>query len=280
MRTAIIGLQYGDEGKGRVSAEYGKSSHWFIRFNGGPNAGHTVYQDGVKFALHHLPAGAVMGRKVALDGGMVIDAEKLREELKLLDNKVDLYISHNVHLITGSHVVKDADGSGNGSTKRGIAPVYADRALRQGVRVQNNTLQLEGLNGSTGWKGYSGLPPIKRNEEDVIFESAQGLMIDVDYGCYPYVTSSSVFPGSQHKIDRTVGVFKAYTSRVGDGPPNRKLIPELTKRGDEFGTTTGRERKCYWNDLAELDYAMDIVRPDELVMTKVDILRQSTRSYA
>jgi adenylosuccinate synthase len=147
----------------------------------------------------------------------------------------NFYISENVHLIMGRHLEADAGGSGNGSTKKGIAPVYADRALRQGRRTGDLASRL-------GFLVYRGLPPIKEGE-DAIYECAQGVMIDVDYGHYPYVTSSNVFPGCQHKIDKTVGVFKA------------------------------RPRKCYWNDIRELDYAMGVAQPDEVVMTKVDILK-------
>ena len=266
MNTLIIGLQYGDEAKGRVSAELGKDADWFVRFNGGPNAGHTVYRDGVKYALHHLPAGALLGKKVALDTGMVIDGAKLKVEIETcgIDPK-KLYISENVHLISEEQIKKDQHGSGLGTTKSGIAYVYADRALKTGARCSD----IVKYDKTTQY--YKGLVPIG-STENAIFESAQGIMLDIDYGCYPYVTSSSVMPSGHYKMDKKIGVMKAYTSRVGDGPPYREQIEWLTKEGQEYGTTTGRPRKCYWNDMRELDYAIALSKPDEIVVTKLDIL--------
>jgi len=133
MNTLVVGLQYGDEGKGRVSHILSQEHDWAIRFNGGPNAGHTVYHNGTKHKLHHLPAGAVLGKKVALDTGMVINFEDLVKECQI--NEVDLanlFISENVHLIQSQHLLEDADGSGVGSTKKGISQTYADRARRGG----------------------------------------------------------------------------------------------------------------------------------------------------
>lgn len=265
MNTLIVGLQYGDEGKGRVSACYGKDHEWSIRFNGGPNAGHTVWHEGKKHALHHLPAGAVMGKKIALDAGMVVDVESLSDECQQIGLTLsDLHISESVHLISKEHKRNDRDGSGVGSTKKGIAYVYSDRALRKGVRAKDysppNALNV-----------YRGLPPIGSGES-ALYESAQGIMLDVDYGCYPYVTSSSVFPRMIHKIDRKVGVLKAYTSRVGDGPPYLPELKWLGTAGDEFGTTTGRARRCTWLIMDEVRYAMSILQPDEVVVTKLDIL--------
>lgn len=264
--TLIVGLQYGDEGKGRVSEFYGRDADWFIRFNGGPNAGHTVYHNGKKFALHHLPAGAVTGKKIALDTGMVINYFKLDRELQKTGLTLnDLYINKNVHMIFDKHEEADSNGSGIGSTKSGIGPVYADRALRKGKRAEDFFV------GALSTNLYSGLPPVA-DDENAIYEGAQGVMLDVDYGHYPYVTSSSVFPSIVHDIDKRVGVFKAYTSRVGDGPPNLPEVPGLSERGDEFGTTTGRRRKSYWLIADEVDYAISLLDPDEIVVTKLDIL--------
>ena len=273
MKTAIIDLQYGDTGKGRVSAYFCKDYEWSVRFNGGPNAGHTVYDaEGKVHKFHHLPAGAAFGKKIALDTGMVIDAGGLKKEIDELGKPIDLHISNNVHLITPEHKKQDENGSGTGSTKRGIAYVYADRATRKGVRV--------GLYGDQDvWNKdiktsyYDGLPPIGENES-AIYEGAQGIMLDVDYGRWPYVTSSSVMPSMAHKIDKTVGVMKSYVTRVGDGPPNWPDIAILRELGQEYGATTGRPRKCTWLDMKDLEYAISIVQPDEIVVTKLDILQQ------
>ena len=264
-KTLVVGLQYGDEGKGRVSHFLAKDHDWSIRFNGGPNAGHTVYQDDRKFKLHHLPGGILLGKKIALDTGMVIDRSILARELELVGaNPEEIWVSENAHIIQKAHIEADRNGSGVGSTKKGIAYVYADRALKKGIRFDEYAKILR-------FKIYRGLPPVGKNES-ALFESAQGVMLDVDYGCYPWTTSSSVFPSSVHKINHRVGVMKAYTSRVGDGPPNYPELDWLGKKGDEFGTTTGRARKCYWLIADEVRYALSVYQPDQIVVTKLDIL--------
>jgi len=277
MKTAVVGLQYGDEGKGRVVGYFSKDYDWAVRFNGGGNAGHTVYdENGTKFKLHHIPCGAVFGKKVALDTGMVINMETLESEIDTLREagiNPDIYISENVHLITSEHLTADSKGSGIGSTKRGIAYVYADRSLRKGVRVDAGVYDnvVMGKKGVT-YRPYRGLPPIALHES-AIFEGAQGIMLDVDYGAYPYVTSSSIMPSSAHRINKFIGVIKAYTSRVGDGPPHTPDMEEIRKAGDEFGTTTGRPRRCTWNDIDQIAYALSVVQPDEVVVTKLDVLK-------
>lgn len=265
----VIGLQYGDEGKGRVSAYFMEKDKydWNVRFNGANNAGHTVYHNGQKYALHHLPAGSVSGKKVALDSGMAINLEVLGEELDKVPVK-DLYISENVNIITQEHMAMDCDGSGVGSTKRGVAYVYADRALRKGKRVKD---LLDHSIGSHRFNVYRGSVPLQSTER-ALFESAQGIMLDVDYGAYPWVTSSSVFPRITYDITDRIGVMKAYTSRVGEGPPDVPLVPELTELGQEYGTTTGRPRKCTWAIMDELRYTVSLLRPTKMVVTKLDIL--------
>lgn len=264
MNTLVVGLQYGDEGKGRVAHILSEKHDWAVRFNGGPNAGHTVYHNNKKHKLHHLPAGSVLGKKVALDTGMVINLETLFKECETAGvDPSTLYVSENVHIIQPKHLDSDVNGSNVGSTKRGIAYVYSDRALRKGTRI--------GELADLPFKTYRGLAPMEPGET-ALFESAQGIMLDVDYGAYPWVTSSSVFPSSLYKIDKRVGVMKAYTSRVGDGPPNFPEMPWLGEKGDEVGTTTGRKRKCYWLIVDDLQYAMSIFKPDEIVVTKLDIL--------
>lgn len=270
MKSVIIGLSYGDEGKSRVVGYFAKKDcNWTIRFNGGGNAGHTVFDDnGIKHTLHYLSAGAVFDKKVAIDTGMVVNLADLKDELCKIDRPVDLYISENVHIISEKHLLQDADGSGIGSTKKGIAYAYSDRALRNGQRITQNYLNKYNIKAVI----YRGLPPIANNE-NAIFEGAQGLMLDIDYGEYPYVTSSSIMPNMVHRIDKTIGVFKAYTTRVGNGPPNHPDIEKIRELGKEYGTTTGRPRKCTWLDLDEIIYAISIIKPDEIVVTKLDILK-------
>lgn len=270
MKMVILDAQFGDTGKARVVGYFTKDAHWTIRFNGGGNAGHTIFDnDGKEHKLHYLSAGAVLGKKVAIDSGAVVNLKSLKDELIKVNRPVDLYISENVHMITEEHILQDANGSGVGSTKKGIAYVYADRALRKGKRVTQADLDEYDISATL----YRGLPPILKNES-AIFEGAQGLMLDLDYGDYPYVTSSSIMPSMAHRIDKTIGIFKAYTSRVGDGPPYHPDIEELRVAGNEFGTTTGRPRKCTWNDMDQLEYALSIIQPDEIVVTKLDILRE------
>ena len=266
--SVVIGLQYGDEGKGRVSGLLINDYDWSIRYNGANNAGHTVYDTtGNKHKLHHLPAGAIFGKKVALDTGMAVNLEDLWKECEKLNWNFPLYISNNVHVIFPNHIAKDGDGSGIGSTKRGIAYVYGDRALRKGTRIEDINIHLIPDNVIL----YSGLPPIENNER-ALLEGAQGIMLDVDYGNYPYVTSSSILPSIAHNITRKIGVMKAYTSRVGEGPPYYPDNEKIREAGDEYGTTTGRPRKCTWNDIDQLKYAFSIVQPDEVVVTKLDVL--------
>lgn len=264
--AVIIGLQYGDEGKGRVSAHFIDDYDWSVRYSGGSNAGHTVYDEaGVKYKLHHLPAGAVFGKKVALHAGMVVNESELMEEYKALSHNFPLYISEAVHLTQPEHLAKDAQGSGIGSTKKGIAYVYADRAARKGIRAETLKKKYSALN------FYKGMPPLKPGER-ALYEGAQGIMLDIDYGNYPYVTSSSIGPSIFSGISRVIGVMKAYVSRVGDGPPYHQDQEALRKAGQEYGTTTGRPRKCFWLDLDQMDYALSVVNPDEIVVTKLDIL--------
>jgi adenylosuccinate synthase len=272
MRTAVVGLQYGDEGKARVTGYYQTKYDilWSIRYNGGNNAGHTVYDEsGIEFKLHCVPVGAVFkGRKCAIDVGCVLNLNCLKEELKSLKTPINLHISEGVHLITKRHLDLDSGGSGIGSTKRGISYAYADKALRRGKRITAEDLKNYEIDAQI----YRGLPPVGRNES-ALYEGAQAIMLDIDYGDYPYVSSSSVMPSTAHRIDKIVGVMKAYTTRVGNGPPNYPTIPELTTAGNEYGTTTGRPRKCYWNDMDQIRYALSVVQPDEVVVTKMDILK-------
>ncbi len=272
MNTLIFGLQYGDEGKGRVSAYFSKFHDWSVRFNGGPNAGHTVWENGIQYKLNHLPAGSVLNKKVALDAGMVIDIGKLYKEYEKIACRPKLHISERAHLITDDHLEEDSEGSGVGSTKRGIAYAYRDKVLRQGIRIKDEFKNPTSILHLMDVVVYDGLPPVDKNET-AIYESAQGVMLDVDYGYYPFVTSSNVFPSVVHNISHKIGVLKAYTSRVGDGPPNYPDIPELRELGQEYGTTTGRPRRCTWLVMDDLQYALKISQPDSIVVTKIDILR-------
>lgn len=275
MSTLICGISYGDEGKGRIAGLLAKHAKCSIRFNGGPNAGHTVYDElGRCFKLHQLPCGAVFGNYIVLDAGMVVSIKKLQEELKVLAEagiKPKISMSESVHIIQDTHTEADKDGSGIGSTKSGIAYVYADRALRKGVRAADKLNELADM----GIEVFRGVHPFVDNYDDdleILLEGAQGIMLDVDYGDYPYVTSSQIMPSYRYNVNSVVGVGKGYVTRVGEGPPYYPDIPELRERGTEFGTTTGRPRKCTWLDMDQMRYAISVVAPTEIVMTKMDIL--------
>lgn len=271
MNIQIIGLSYGDEGKARVAAWYQEKYNldWSARFNGSNNAGHTVYDNNKKqYKLHCVPVGAVFNKKCAIDTGVVLNLQKLKEELGTFDHKVDLYISENVHIVSPAHLEADKDGSGLGTTKSGVMYAYADRALRRGVRITQELLDEAGIKATI----YRGLIPAKNNE-GILFEGAQGLLLDQDYGDYPYVTSSTVVPSGFYRSGTRVGVMKAYTTRVGDGPPYYPDLENVRNLGGEFGTTTGRPRRCTWNDVDQIQYTIDVAQPDEIVVTKLDVLK-------
>ena len=269
MKTAVLGLTAGDEGKGRCSAYFVQNADWSIKFNGANNSGHSVIDaSGKLHKFHHLTAGAAFGKKVAIDTGSVLDLNTLKNELDELGRDVDLYISENVHLIQPEHIEKDSDGSGVGSTRKGVAYAYADRALRKGKRVTQKDLNGYDIKATI----YRGLPPIDKNE-DAVFEGAQGLMLDVDYGEYNLVTSSSIMPSSAHRIDKFIGIMKSYLTRVGDTRIDHPDVPELREKGNEYGVTTGRPRRCMWNDIDQLQYAISIIQPDQIVVTKMDIVK-------
>lgn len=273
MNSLIMDVQYGDTGKGRVASWLLQKNKydWAVRFNGGANAGHTIVKNSITHKLHQIPCGALYGVKSAIDTGTVLDLHKLEKEIK--ENNIDknlLYISNNVNLITEKHLEQDKDGSGIGTTKSGIAYAYSDRALKRGIRVGNVSSLQEDYN------TYSGLVPFKENE-NILFESAQGIMLDVDYGVHPFTTSSSVFPSSVYNIAEKIAVMKPYITRVGEGPPHFEDVPELREIGQEYGATTGRPRKCCWIILDELKYALQITKPHKLVMTKVDIIKKMNK---
>ncbi len=330
MATAVLGMQWGDEGKGKITHLLAKGAKMVVRFNGGPNAGHTVIDRGVKFGTHQIPAGAFYpGVTSVLAGGMVIDFGVLREEYERvvdhLGHKPELLIAENAHLIMPYHrLLEDLEGSGKaiGTTRRGIGPAYRDRAGRLGIRaidlLDRSHLEAK-LSGRLDLlqRTWPQAEPIMRlsasgladdllasaqpfipfigdvpaaiegamaRGEEVLFEGAQGALLDVDYGTYPYVTSSStVYAGLPHAIgighlhvERRLGVTKAYTTRVGGGPFPTELRGEegkwLQEAGSEYGVTTGRPRRCGWLDLVALRHAVRLNAPTGLAITKLDIL--------
>jgi adenylosuccinate synthase len=330
MATAILGMQWGDEGKGKITHLLAKESDMVVRFNGGANAGHTVIDRGKKFGIHLLPAGVFYPASTSvLAAGMVIDLEVLREEYETitrhLGEKPEILISEHAHLVLPYHkLLEDLEGSVKriGTTRRGIGPAYRDRAARIGIRAgdllspkqlrdrlaQRIELLKRMWPSSPQFDSISAIElsdrllelaqpflssicdtalPIKealQYDRRILFEGAQGALLDVNYGTYPYVTSSSTtFAGLGNaigipnpKIDKRIGVLKAYTTRVGEGPFPTQLSNDMEEklqvRGEEFGVTTGRPRRCGWLDLPALRHATALNDPTGIAVTKLDVL--------
>lgn len=329
--TVIVGLQYGDEGKGKITDYLAAQADMVVRSQGGANAGHTVVIDGDRFSLHQVPSGVFQGCQCVIGNGVVLDATALVGELGALrDRGVDvsrLSISDRAHLVMPYHptldgVMEDSEGERRiGTTRRGIGPAYADKMARLGVRVidlmsadrlrqrlkdvvgaKNRVLRSYGLaevdaSAVTEQLLAAGeqLRPFVTDTsclvndaldagKNVLFEGAQGTFLDVDLGTYPYVTSSHPIAGGvtigagvgPTRIDRVMGVIKAYTSRVGEGPFPGELSGQEAERireaGQEFGTTTGRPRRVGWLDLAMLRYAARVNGLTELAVNAVDVL--------
>lgn len=338
--TVILGAQWGDEGKGKITDLLAAEADVVARFGGGDNAGHTVTVGTERFALHLIPSGILYPRvKCLLGGGMVINPKTLLGEMEALEARgVDvsperLRLSGRAHLIMPYHVALDGaseaarGGAALGTTKRGIGPAYTDKAARTGIRVQEMLHPPEDLTErvreqvatkNTLLTKIYDQPPLDveriveetlayaqrlgphianvseeiasslRSRKRILAEGAQGTLLDLDHGSYPYVTSS--YPtiggvmlglgiGPQH-IERVVGVVKAYQTRVGAGPMPTELTGELGERlrgtgaqpWDEFGTTTGRPRRCGWLDTVTLRYAVQVNGLTEIAITKLDVL--------
>src|SRR5881398_3872174 len=326
--TILIGMQWGDEGKGKIIDVLTAQADIVVRSQGGNNAGHTVIHRGVKYVLHLIPSGILRRRKVCVIGnGVVIDPVALVAEidgLRQLGIKINknLLISDCAHLVMPYHRIFDEQRELRrgriGTTKRGIGPAYGDKAARTGLRVSdlmqpivfskklqakvteyNRILQALGakpvsfreVNESYLAAGEK-LRPFVGNTvvylhramergKKILFEGAQGTFLDIDHGTYPYVTSSNTTAGGActgsgvppHRMDRVVGVMKAYTTRVGEGPlptEDVRLTQMLHNLGREFGATTGRNRRCGWFDAVATRYATMINGIDELAVTNLD----------
>ena len=329
----IVGAQWGDEGKGKITDLLAEQADAVVRFQGGNNAGHTIVRDGEEWKLHLIPSGILYpGKRCVIGNGVVIDPKVLIEELDALRaRRVDvsgLRISANAHLIMPYHLLLDSAGEAKlgslqiGTTRRGIGPCYADKAARLGIRVQDlldEKILKKKIVAAMEPKRLS-LRPFEKDPaldlhtmteeyltyghrleqhiadtaklmwdllddgKKVIFEGAQGAMLDIDHGTYPFVTSSNPLSGAAcvgtgvgpKSIDEIWGISKAYTTRVGAGPFPSELHDEMgeliRERGGEFGTTTGRPRRTGWLDLVALRYAARLNTMTALVVTKLDVL--------
>lgn len=329
--TVLVGLQWGDEGKGKICHLLSGQVDWIVRFQGGHNAGHTIVFDGKKYVLHLVPGGILHpDKKCAIGSGVVVDPVALTEELDLLRKwgvrvKGRLFIAPQCHLIFPYHQYMDACREDLktriGTTKRGIGPAYGDKAARIGIRMadyleddvfpdllrSNLKEKAPYLKGRISQRALESkilenrkriLPRIRgfvadvslllANELDrgrhVLFEGAQGAMLDCDYGTYPFVTSSSPVAGgactgsgiAPTRISRVIGITKAYTTRVGLGPfPTEiggELAEEIRRTGSEYGATTGRPRRIGWLDMVQLRMAVRINGASHIALMKMDVL--------
>ncbi|MGC8772422.1 MAG: adenylosuccinate synthase [Conexivisphaera sp.] len=332
--VVVVGLQWGDEGKGKVVDRIAGDFDAVVRFQGGSNAGHTVVVGGRKRIFHLVPSGVLQGKLGVIGNGVVVDPDVLLEELDSLrsagvDAKV--LLSDKAHVTTELHRLQDEaeelsrGGRAIGTTRRGIGPTYADKAARIGIRVSDllhaDLLRekLEHLYKSKEWISralgrfpsfdelYDGLirsgerlrPYVGRSEyvlnrmlaggSRILFEGAQGSLLDLDYGTYPYSTSSNTIAAAASTgsgvppsaISEVIGVAKAYTTRVGGGsfPTEEKgeVGETLRKLGDEYGATTGRPRRCGWFDAVAGRYSAMLSGVDYAVITKLDVLGQLNR---
>ncbi|MEK7615804.1 MAG: adenylosuccinate synthetase [Patescibacteria group bacterium] len=289
MVTVIIGAQWGDEGKGKVVDLLSAKADIVVRVQGGANAGHTIVVDGKKHILHLIPSGILHKKVICVIGnGVVIDPEVLEEEIELikklgLDVDKRLLISDRAHIVSAEHKERDVRDSQKkiGTTGRGIGPAYMDKVGRTGLRTVD-FIKKDKRFGKyvTDTSAYLN----KNLKKRIIMEGAQGAMLDVDFGTYPYVTSSNTMAGAAStgsgigptKIDKVIGIVKAYTTRVGNGPLPTEFPDELgeqiRQKGNEFGATTGRPRRCGWFDAVVVRYACQVSGVDECVLMKLDVL--------
>lgn len=282
MNDIIVGLQHGDEGKGKVTKYYVRVEDYdyCVRFNGGPNAGHTVYHNGKKFITHQIPSGIFYNIKCMIGTGCVIDLEKLQDEIEKLEEaginvRDNLKISRFAHVITQQHIMEDERTDKIGSTKSGIRPVYRDKYNRRGFRMDI-------IHNDFGCEIVDPYVELKKATR-ILFEGAQGFELDIDSKNYPYVTSSHCLAGhvnttgvSIKTIRDIIGVAKIYDTYVGlrnfqGTDPDLEGLGEL---GEEVGSTTGRERQCNWLNLDKLTRAIDINGVNVLIINKCDIIKK------
>lgn len=331
MTDLIVGVQWGDEGKGKIVDKLAKEYDYIVRYQGGHNAGHTIVVDGKKYALHLMPSGILYPKcKNIIGNGVVISLEALIKEIEQFESLGDLrgrlFISDRAHLITPYHQMLDLARENNaknaiGTTKNGIGPAYSDKVARMGLRVSDlrdlkmleqklasykeqiaylqdlydlTLPSVESIMQNINAIAPKILPLITDTTKllwdgldegkNILLEGAQGSMLDIDHGTYPFVTSSStISAGSSsgsgippNRIEKIIGITKAYCTRVGNGPfpteQNNTIGEELGQKGCEFGTTTGRKRRCGWLDAIALKYACRLNGCTDLALMKLDVL--------
>ena len=280
----VVGLSFGDEGKGKVTHHLLKNGDYThcIRFNGGCNAGHTIYHEGVKFVTHHIPAGVFFGVRSIIGNGCVVNIDQFNREIQMLHQggvNTDglIFIANNAHIITDAHLEEDGKDTTIGTTKRGNGPAYRDKYDRRG------TLASEALVGTPYLIDM--YRELHETDEEVVIlcEGAQGFGLDIDWGDYPFVTSSHCTTAGAllngippQAVRRVYGITKAYDTYVGakNFHGEGRVFDLLQSLGKEFGATTGRPRQCNWLNVRDLKKAVDINGVTDVIINKVDILRE------
>jgi len=327
MNKAVIGLQWGDEGKGKIVDYLSEDFDLVVRYQGGNNAGHTVIVDENTYKLNLIPSGVIRGKTCFLGQGVVLDPDHFSKEYDQITKKIDqpkVFLSSNISLILDYHKQLDRVNESIlnnekkiGTTSKGIGPAYQDKVGRKSIKLYDlkskNVIEekmqsikkfydpiLESFSESKIniektvndlFSFYNLIKELivdnslinkKFKNKEILFEGAQGALLDLDHGSYPFVTSSNtvssnIVIGSAMQVDfQTVGIFKAYATRVGNGPFPTELINDIgdyiAEKGVEIGTVTKRKRRCGWLDLVSLKYSCEINRVNELCMTKADVL--------
>lgn len=323
MNRIIMGGQWGDEGKGKIVDLLSKKCNVVARYQGGANAGHTVYSNGKKIVLHQIPSGILQKNCICIMGnGMVIDPVELCSEIEQVKElgleTENIYISPNAHIVTPLNKGKDIQNELNrsnkiGTTGKGIGPTYVDKYNREGLRafdIKNSheikkkycsSFDKSGLKSEYSIDSDKAIdflksceqishyvknifPILHNSKSNILVEGAQGALLDIDHGTYPFVTSSNPTIGGVSsglglpatKFQSIMGIFKAYVTRVGNGPFPTELKDtigqEIQKIGKEFGATTGRPRRCGWFDAVAASYSIKLNGINEVVITKLDIL--------
>ena len=281
----IVDLQYGDCGKGKVTHTLCKGEDYthVIRYNGGCNAGHTIFHNGRKFVTHHIPAGVFFNIKSIIGSGCVLNVSQFFKEIKELEDggiKTDglIYVAKNAHIITQDHLDEDSKDTSIGTTKKGNGPAYRDKYDRKGLRAKDIPELRPYLIDL-----YEELH-IKNKDAKILFEGAQGFGLDIDWGDYPYVTSSNCISAaacmngvSPRNIRHIWGVAKSYETYVGAKKfqPVDEIFNKIQTLGEEFGATTGRKRQVNWMNLNFLKKAIDINGATHIVFNKMDVLQKT-----
>lgn len=285
----ILGLQYGDEGKGKVVYNLCQNSYTHcVRFNGGPNAGHTIYHNNNKIVTHQVPTGIFFDLTCIIGPGCVLDISKLKNEIEEIEKALgknirnNIKIAKNCHIITEELIQEDILNDKIGSTKSGIGPTYRNKYNRNGILAYSVGEKIHDCEIIDTYE------ELNKANIKILFEGAQGFMLDIDYGHYPYVTSSQCHIGmvvssgiSFKKINNVYGIAKIYNTYVGkmkfepiESSKDYNTIQQLANIGSEYGSTTGRKRQCNWLNLDELKKAIIVNGVNILIFNKCDIIKQ------